>query len=94
MDFLKFIVEEAWIMVPVLYIVAEIIKRTKRIANEWIPFIIVAISLGFTPWLLGGYTPAHFVQSILVAGVEMLGFQLIDKGRELTSKDDTKEYHR
>ena len=79
----KYLLEEAFVMIPVLWIIAEAIKRGKRIEDHYIPYILIFISLAFTPWLLGGYTPQNFVQAILVCGGEMVGYQLYDKGKEI-----------
>lgn len=79
MDILKYIWEEALILIPALYIFAEIIKKTGKISANWIPLILLGISLGFSPLFLGGYTPQNLVQAVLVAGGEMLIYQLVDK---------------
>ena len=77
MDILEFIIEEGLIMIPVLYIIGEIIKFTGVLNNKWIPLTLLVFSLLFTPLLLGGFTPDNIVQSVLVTGVTVLGDQLI-----------------
>lgn len=77
MDIINFIIEEGLIMIPVLYIIGEIIKFTGVLNNKWIPLTLLIFSLLFTPLLLGGFTPDNIVQSILVTGVTVLGDQLI-----------------
>lgn len=85
MDILtKFLIEEAFVMIIVLFIIAEMIKKTEKVDSRWIPLLLLAISLGFTPLLLGSYTAANIVQAILVAGAEQLGYQVYDK----TFKED------
>ena len=77
MDIINFILEEGLIMIPVLYIIAEIIKFTGVLNNKWIPLTLLVFSILFTPLLLGGFTPDNIVQAVLVTGVTVLGDQLI-----------------
>lgn len=77
MEIINFIIEEGLIMIPVLYIIGEIIKFTGVLNNKWIPLTLLIFSLLFTPLLLGGFTPDNIVQAILVTGVTVLGDQLI-----------------
>ena len=77
MDIINFIIEEGLIMIPVLYVIGEIIKFTGVLNNKWIPLTLLVFSLLFTPLLLGGFTPDNIVQAILVTGVTVLGDQLI-----------------
>ena len=77
MDIISYIIEEGLIMIPVLYIIGEIIKFTGVLNNKWIPLTLLLFSLLFTPLLLGGFTPDNIVQAILVTGVTVLGDQLI-----------------
>ena len=77
MDIISYIIEEGLIMIPVLYIIGEIIKFTGVLNNKWIPLTLLIFSLLFTPLLLGGFTPDNIVQAILVTGVTVLGDQLI-----------------
>ena len=77
MDIINYIIEEGLIMIPVLYIIGEIIKFTGVLNNKWIPLTLLVFSLLFTPLLLGGFTPDNIVQAVLVTGVTVLGDQLI-----------------
>ena len=77
MEIINFIIEEGLIMIPVLYIIGEIIKFTGVLNNKWIPLTLLVFSLLFTPLLLGGFTPDNIVQAVLVTGVTVLGDQLI-----------------
>ena len=84
MDFLNYIVEEGLVMVPVLFILGEIIKRTELLNNKWIPLVLLIISVGFTPLLLGGYVASNILQAILVAGATVFGNELIKQsGKEV-----------
>lgn len=83
MEIIKdFLIDEALIMIPVLYILGEIIKHTDVLASRWIPVLLLFVSIGFTPMLLGGFTPDNIVQAILVAGAPVLADQLVKQAQK------------
>ena len=86
MDILNYVVQEGLVMMPVLFIIGEIVKGTELLSNKWIPLTVLIISIGFTPLVLGAYTADNIVQSVLVAGVTVFGNELIKQ----TSKGDGK----
>lgn len=77
MDITHFLIEQALIMVPALWVIGEIVKYTNAIDNKYIPLILLMFSLFLTPMLLGGYTPDNIVQAILVAGASVFSDQLL-----------------
>ena len=77
MDILKYIVAEGLVMVPVLFIVGEIVKGTEILVNKWIPLVLLGISLIMTPLVLGGFTADNVVQAILLAGAAVYSDQII-----------------
>lgn len=77
MDILNYVVQEGLVMVPVLYIIGEIVKGTELLSSKWIPLVLLVVSIGFTPLLLGAYTADNIVQAILVAGATVFGNELI-----------------
>lgn len=76
MEILEFIAQEGLVMIPVLLIFGSFIKSAKFIPNEYIPFVLLSISVILTPLVLGGYSANTFVQSVLVTGVAVLGNQM------------------
>lgn len=86
MDILNYVVQEGLVMIPVLFIIGEIIKDTELLSNKWIPLVILIVSVGFTPLVLGAYTADNIVQAVLVAGVTVFGNELIKQ----SSKGDVK----
>lgn len=86
MDILNYVVQEGLVMIPVLFIIGEIVKSTELLSNKWIPLVILVISIGFTPLVLGAYTAENIVQAVLVAGVTVFGNELIKQ----SSKGDVK----
>lgn len=86
MDILKYVVQEGLVMIPVLFIIGEIVKGTELLSNKWIPLVILIVSVGFTPLLLGAYTVDNVVQAVLVSGATVFGNELIKQ----SSKGDVK----
>lgn len=86
MDILNYVVQEGLVMIPVLFIIGEIIKGTELLSNKWIPLVVLVISVAFTPLVLGTYTADNIVQAVLVAGVTVFGNELIKQ----TSREDVK----
>ena len=86
MDILNYVVQEGLVMIPVLYIIGEIVKGTEFLSGKWIPLALLVVSVGFTPLLLGAYTADNIVQAVLVAGVTVFGNELIKQ----TSREDVK----
>lgn len=82
MDFVEFIIEKAYIMVPVLWIIGFIIKHTEWIKDKYIPLILLIISLAFTPMLLGAYTPENIAQAVLVAGGAVIANELYRQSKK------------
>lgn len=80
---LRFLFEDAYIMIPILWGIIQALKGFEAIKREWLPFILIILSVGITPMILGGYTPDHIGQALLVASVEMMLYQAGDKGWEL-----------
>jgi hypothetical protein len=70
------IMEEAAIFIPVLYILAEMLKKVTFIPNAAIPFIITLAGIGLCACLLG-FNLQAVVQGILIAGTEVLGYQMV-----------------
>ena len=82
MDILEYVVQEGLVMIPVLFILAEVIKHTELLDNKWIPLTLLIISIAFTPVLLGTFNPDNIVQAVLVAGVTVFADQLYKQTKE------------
>ena len=82
MDILEYIVSEGLVMIPVLFILAEVIKHTELLDNKWIPLTLLVISVAFTPFLLGTFNADNIVQAVLVAGVTVFADQLYKQTKE------------
>lgn len=62
-------------IIAFLRITGYFLKIIKAVKHEWIPFLILIISLLFTPLKLGGYTVDNLVPAVLVTGAAVLGNQ-------------------
>lgn len=92
MNIADFIMDEGLVMIVVLWVIGCFIKRLGITRTEWIPFLLLGISLAFTPYLLGGYTAEHIVQSVLVTGAAVLGHQFVIQGDHLIYSDAPPNY--
>ena len=82
MDILEYVVQEGLVMIPVLFILGEIVKNTELLDNKWIPLTLLVISIAFTPFLLGAFNADNIVQAVLVAGVTVFGNELYKQTKE------------
>lgn len=92
MTITNFIFDDGLVMILVLWIIGYFIKHVGITRTEVIPFLLLAISLAFTPYLLGGYTADHLVQAVLVTGAAVLGHQFVIQGEHLIHSDDPPDY--
>ena len=76
MDFLKYITENAIILVPVLYIVGAILKNTELIKDKYIPILLMPVGIAFSIAIIGVNVEA-IIQGILVTGATVYSNQLI-----------------
>lgn len=65
---INFIVEDGLILIPVLYILGEIIKNTLVIKDKWIPLILLVVSILFSIFLLNDPMINNIIQGILITG--------------------------
>lgn len=85
MTFLNYVIENRLILVPVLYIIGEFIKKTKTIDSKWIPMILLVIGIIFSVFMNGNTIINNTIQGVLVAGVTVLGNQMVKQlGKEKT----------
>lgn len=83
MEISQFILEEGLEIIVFLWIIGYFIKITNVVKHEWIPFLLLMISLLFTLFKLGGYTADNLVQAVLVTGAAVLGHQFVVNGDKL-----------
>ena len=77
MEMLKdYILDNALILIPVIYVVGAILKGTELIKDKYIPVILLPIGV-ILAMLLVGFNVNGFIQGILVTGVAVYANQLV-----------------
>ena len=84
---MDYIVEQALMLVPVLYILGMMLKNTEKIKDWTIPWILLACGIGCCIAILGLNLQAA-LQGILVTGAAVFGNQLV---KQSTVKKDEAE---
>jgi len=85
----SFMLEQALVLIPVLWIIGAIVKRTPFIPDWLIPYILLV--LGAVGGLVTvGVSAEGVIQGILAAGAAVLGHQLVKQTSEAV-KDYTEE---
>ncbi len=84
MNISSFLVDKALILVPVLYIIGCILKKSDLIKNNYIPLILLPLGILGAIGLMG-VSADSVIQGILVTGVTVYGHQVCTK----TIKKDT-----
>ncbi|HLS52993.1 MAG TPA: phage holin family protein [Tissierellaceae bacterium] len=81
MDIGGYLIEEALIMIPVLYILGNFLKSLEGFKDKYIPIILLVVSIFFTPLVIGKFNADNVVQGILVAGTTVFANQVYKQSR-------------
>lgn len=77
MEMLKdYIMDNALILIPVLYVLGVMLKGTEKVPDKYIPIILLPIGV-ILAMLIVGFTVNGFIQGVLVVGVAVYANQLI-----------------
>ena len=76
MDFIKYITENALVLIPVLFIIGQVIKGIEKVADKYIPIILLPVGI-LGSIALSGVSADSVIQGILVVGVTVYGNQLV-----------------
>ena len=77
MEMLKdYIMDNALILIPAIYVIGAILKGTELIKDKYIPVILLPIGI-VLGMLIVGFTVNGFIQGILVTGVAVYTNQLV-----------------
>lgn len=71
----KFLIEEALILIPVLYIIGMFFKSLESIKDKYIPLIIWFFGVVLSMLILG-FNVDGFIQGTLVAGASVFASQI------------------
>lgn len=89
MDFSQYIKPELLILVPVLFILGEIIKHTQALKDNWIPAVLGIVGILLSAvyvWATSGFSLlmifVAITQGLLVAGMSVYVDQIIKQSIE------------
>lgn len=77
----SFLNEGILILIPVMWIIGAMLK-TSRLNSAYIPFILLALSIGYVGILTKDVIEA-LTQGVIVTGITVLTHQLVAQTREL-----------
>lgn len=75
MDFIKYITEQALILVPALYVIGMILKNS-QVPDKLIPIILLILGIGGSLGINHGFSIDAVIQGILVTGATVFTNQL------------------
>lgn len=87
MDILNYIVGEGLILIPVIYIIGMIIRKTDKIPNKYIPIILLPLGILGAMGIMG-FTVKAAIQGILITGAAVYGDQVY---KQMTKKEEPKK---
>ena len=67
MDFMNFILENALIFIPVIYILGSMLKGLEQVQDKYIPIILLPIGVALSVFSMG-LSVDSIVQGVLVVG--------------------------
>ncbi|WP_461614597.1 phage holin family protein [Clostridium sp. Marseille-QA1073] len=76
MEFKDFIVEQALILIPVLYIIGIFLKQSNAVKDEIIPLVLLSLGI-LSSNLLLGFGIQSIIQGVLVTGTTVLTNQVV-----------------
>lgn len=78
---MEHIQEEALVLIPALFVLGVFIKRSKTIADKYIPFILLIVGIALSIGTLGLHVHS-VVQGILVSGAAVLTNELVKQSKK------------
>lgn len=75
MDFMKFIVEQALILVPALYAIGMILKNS-AVKDKYIPIVLLVLGIAGSIAVMG-FNAQSVIQGVLVTGAAVFTNQLV-----------------
>ena len=77
MEMLKdYILDNALILIPAIYVIGAILKGTELVKDKYIPVLLLPIGV-ILAMLLVGFNVNGFIQGVLVTGVAVYANQLV-----------------
>ena len=75
-NIMNYITENALILIPALYVLGAILKGTQKIADKYIPILLLPVGIALA-MLLVGVNINGLIQGILVTGATVYANQLV-----------------
>lgn len=76
MDFQNYILDQALILIPVIYILGLFLKKSTVVKDKYIPLILLFFGIALS-LLLVGLNVQGIIQGILVSGTAVFANQII-----------------
>ncbi|MBC2399612.1 phage holin family protein [Clostridium tetanomorphum] len=91
MNIMDYIVEQALILIPVLYVLGVMLKSTQKIKDWCIPWILLICGVGASIALMG-FNINSIIQGVLVTGATVYTNQLIKQTTIKSKEGENIEY--
>ena len=78
---MKYVSNEALILIPALYVVGMILRNTPNFSNWLIPYVLLALGIMGAVGILG-FNVKAVIQGILVTGTAVFTNQLIKQAKD------------
>lgn len=75
-NIMNYVVDNALILIPVLYVLGTILKGTEKIEDKYIPVVLLPVGVVLA-MLLVGFNVNGVIQGILITGASVYANQLI-----------------
>lgn len=82
MEFTNFIMENALVLIPALYVIGAILKKTEHVADKYIPVILLPLGIVGAVALMG-LSAESVIQGILVVGATVLTNQVVKQSSKV-----------
>ena len=84
----QFLIDQALVLVPILWIIGAIVKATPKIPDWSIPYVLLVCGVLGAVGMLG-FSAASVFQGILAAGTAVYGNQILKQTKEAISSNST-----
>lgn len=75
-NLMSYVVDNALILIPVLYVLGAILKGAEKVEDKYIPVVLLPVGIVLA-MLIVGFNVNGFIQGILVTGATVYANQLI-----------------
>lgn len=90
MESLEYLIENCYILIPALNIIGMFIKDMSKIPDEYIPFILLVLSIAGS-MLICGVNGEAVIKGVLVAGVAVYGNQAVKQAGKILNRKESDE---